>query len=143
MNDSPPLPTTPSKTKSGLGLFFLGGFLAFLGIALYFAQLHWKRLSTPWYLPVVGTIAYLCVLASVVRSRTVLRVASLLFVGLLMALEWYFLLSFSKLPVYVGPVVAGQPMPTFTTLRADGTLFTQDNLKGAQNTVLVFFRGRW
>ncbi len=55
---------------------------------------------------------------------------------------WAFLLA-TRLPAYTGPIAVGQPFPVFTTMRADGTVFTQRNLQGGPNSVLVFFRGRW
>ena len=48
-----------------------------------------------------------------------------------------------RLPAYTGPVAAGRPFPAFATIRADGTPFTQSDLEGDQDTVMVFFRGRW
>ena len=48
-----------------------------------------------------------------------------------------------RLPAYTGPVAAGQPFPEFATQRADGSPFTQRDLEGDQNNVMVFFRGRW
>ena len=56
--------------------------------------------------------------------------------------QWTFLFLV-RLPEYTGPVAVGQPFPAFTTQRADGTSFTQRDLAGEQNNVLVFFRGRW
>jgi peroxiredoxin len=50
---------------------------------------------------------------------------------------------FSKLPAYTGPVAVGTAMPTFSTTLADGSHFDQDSLRGEQNTVLLFFRGKW
>jgi len=69
-------------------------------------------------------------------------VLALLLVLLLAGAEWAFLLA-SRLPAYTGPVAAGQPFPEFTTVRADGKPFARRDLDGDQNSVLVFFRGRW
>ena len=49
----------------------------------------------------------------------------------------------TRLPAYAGPLEIGQPYPAFQTQRADGTPFTQADLRGDKGTVLVFFRGRW
>jgi hypothetical protein len=38
---------------------------------------------------------------------------------------WAFLLV-TRLPAYMGPVAAGQPLPTFTTARADGMFARRD-----------------
>ncbi len=48
-----------------------------------------------------------------------------------------------RLPAYTGPVTVGQSFPPFATTRSDGTAFTQSDLQGEANNVLVFFRGRW
>jgi peroxiredoxin len=52
------------------------------------------------------------------------------------------LLVVFALPPYTGPVKAGQPFPEFATTLADGSSFTQNDLKGEQNTALFFFNGR-
>jgi hypothetical protein len=70
------------------------------------------------------------------------RFLGLAFVVLLGGAELAFLLS-TRLPAYEGPVAQGKLFPDFTTLRADGKSFTQGDLRGGQNNVLVFFRGRW
>jgi peroxiredoxin len=49
----------------------------------------------------------------------------------------------TRLPLYKGPVAMGRPFPAFATVRADGSPFTQRDLQGDKNSVLVFFRGRW
>ena len=68
----------------------------------------------------------------------------LLLIGLLTVGEWWFLLGYSRLPTYAGPVLAEQPFPDFAPASlADGTPFTRDNLIGEKDTVLVFFRGFW
>jgi hypothetical protein len=61
---------------------------------------------------------------------------------LLAGAEWAMMFAM-RLPSYTGPIAAGRAFPAFATMRSDGTPFTHDNLKGDQNTVLVFFRGRW
>jgi hypothetical protein len=101
-----------------------------------------KILRTPWYLPVLGTLSLLLIVAALIRARSVWRIINVLWIGLLAAGEW-FILAASTLPEYAGPVQVGQPFPAFTTTLAGGETFTQEQLKGDRNTVMVFFRGRW
>jgi cytochrome oxidase Cu insertion factor (SCO1/SenC/PrrC family) len=114
-----------------------------LGPLLFVLQFQAKILRTPWYLPVLGKVAAAVVFAALFRKATATRVVLGLLFTLLAAFEWYMMLSALRLPAYAGPVTAGHPFPAFTSTRADGTPFTQDDLKGDGNTVLVFFRGRW
>jgi hypothetical protein len=101
------------------------------------------NLTTPWYAPALATLGTALILVALMRRFNVWRVAALLLIGALTAGEWWFLLSASVLPAYAGPAKEGQPFPAFTAARADGTPFTQDDLKGDQGTVMVFFRGHW
>jgi hypothetical protein len=113
-----------------------------MAIGMYAAQLWMVRLTTPWYLPIITTVGAVLCLAALWQQRSVWRVLALIVVVLLAGAEWTFLLAF-RLPAYSGPAIVGQPFPSFATAKADGTPFTHDDLKGEQNTVLVFFRGRW
>jgi hypothetical protein len=120
----------------------VGLLLPVLGVIGYVLQFKAQRLTFPWYLPIAATVGLVFVLASLWQARTVWRVLALLLVTLL-AGGACALLLLMRLPPYTGPVAAGQSFPAFTTVRADGTAFTQDDLKGSQTNVLVFFRGRW
>ena len=120
----------------------VGLLAAVLGVIGYVIQLKAQRLTVPWYMPIAATVGLVFVIASLWQARTVWRVLALLLVALLAGGGWAFL-WLMRLPAYTGPVAAGQPFPAFTTARADGTSFTQDDLKGSQTSVLVFFRGRW
>ena len=120
----------------------LGLVLTALGIIGYVAQVSLHRLTTPWYLPVAGTLGALLVIVSLWQARSVWRVLALLLVVLVAGAEWAFLVS-ARLPDYKGPVAVGQPFPDFVTARADDKPFTQKDLQGDQDNVLVFFRGRW
>ncbi len=126
------------------GRFYLvAGFtLGFLGVAGYAVQLALHRLSTPWYLPISATLGVLLLVVALWQARTVWRVLALVVMLLLASAEWLVLLN-ARLPAYAGPVEKEQPFPAFTTIRADGTPFTQRDLVGEQHSVLVFFRGRW
>ena len=133
-----------ARPYPGRWYIVLGVALALLGPILYGVQVLWGRhLTTPWYLPALGTAGAGLLVAALVRARSSWRLAGALLLLLLAGAEWYFLVVFTKLPPYAGPVVEGKAFPAFATTLADGTPFSQDNLKGEQDTVMVFFRGRW
>jgi hypothetical protein len=125
-------------------LWLLLGLLAVVaGPVLYAFQLRAKVLTTPWYLPLLTTAGLALVLAAWVQRRSLWRWAAVGLCALLAAGEWAMILFLSVTPAYNGPVQAGQPFPEFATTLADGATFTQQNLKGDKNSVMVFFRGRW
>src|SRR5262249_34572557 len=127
----------------GRSLLFLGVFLAVAGpvlmMSLTFAA---KILITPWYAPVLGTVGVALIILALTRRRSIWRWTAVVIFTLLVGFEWWALLAM-RLPVYNGPVKNGEPFPAFATTLADGSAFTQDDLKGDQNTVMVFFRGHW
>jgi hypothetical protein len=131
-----------ARRAPGRSLMWFGVIAALLGIAAYAIQFSAQHLFTPWYMPGLATLGVVLVAMSLVQARTGWRIFALLLVMLLAGAEWMLLLGL-RLPPYAGPVTIGKPMPAFTTLRADGAPFTQNDLPGAQNSVLVFFRGRW
>jgi hypothetical protein len=140
---SPPLP----RRYPGRLLLWLGFALPFLGIAAYVVQMWAERLYAPWYVPIAATLGVVLVLVSLVLARTVWRVLVLLLVVALAGFEWYALMGM-RAPAYTGPVADGQPMPSFVATEVDGKepdgkTFTQADLAGDKNNVLVFFRGRW
>jgi hypothetical protein len=136
--------TATPRRPTGRLYVALGVAVALLGPALYVWQILGARwLRDPWYVPVSATLGVALLLVALGRARSVWRILALVLVGLLAAGEWYFLLVLARLPDYTGPVVVGRPFPPFTTTRAGGSSFDQDSLKGEQNTVMVFFRGRW
>jgi hypothetical protein len=114
-----------------------------LGPVLYVFQLQAKILSVPWYVPTLASAGVALLVIAMLRTPTIWRGAILLLGGFLAGAEWYFLVSVSKVPAYSGPVSTEAPFPAFTTTRADGSVFDRDSLRGEQNSVLVFFRGRW
>jgi hypothetical protein len=137
---------TPSPNVShgrpGRSLVALGLALPLLAVTAYAAQLSTYRMTTPWYLPVAATLGVVLVAAALWQARTIWRWLALLPVLLMCAAAWLFVLG-TRLPAYTGPVAAGEPFPAFTTARADGTRFTERDLTGDADNVLVFFRGRW
>jgi hypothetical protein len=127
----------------GRPLIALGFGLTALGIAAYVVQVSAGRLTVPWYLPVSTTLGLACVAVALWRSRSLWRFLAL--VPLLLAAVAGWGLAFGgRLPAYTGSrVAAGKPFPEFATARADGSPFTQRDLEGDRDTVMVFFRGRW
>ena len=139
---SPPPVVAPPKAGGRL-LMWTGVLAAVSGVIVYMFQMNAGILKTPWYAPGLATFGTALIVVSLMRRFTVWRVVALLLIGAFAASEWWFLLSVSKSPAYSGPATPGQPFPEFTAALADGTPFTQDSLKGEQDTVLVFFRGHW
>jgi hypothetical protein len=138
------IPTSkPAAPRSaGRWLFLLGLAVAWLGVFAYVGQvLLAQRLFTPWYLPIAGTLGVLLLLVALWRRVTVWRVILLLPMLLLAAGEWFMVRG--SLPAYTGPVEVGRPFPAFATTLADGTPLTVADLHGDEDTVMVFFRGRW
>ncbi|HET6883090.1 MAG TPA: hypothetical protein VFI31_23175 [Pirellulales bacterium] len=134
--------TDLSDSRAGRRLAIAGVVVAVLGLAAYVVQIAAHRLIMPWYLPITATIGTLLIVVSLWQKRNVWRVLALMAVLLLTGAEWAFVLA-TRLPPYSGPVAVGQPFPSFTTLRVDGTKFTNADFLGDKTNVLVFFRGRW
>ncbi len=142
-NTSPAAASSPVPRRyPGRRWLLVGIGLAFLGIVGYVVQMSLERLVMPWYLPASGTLAIVLAAFSLWQARSVWRWLGLVFVLLVAGADWFLMLS-TRLPEYTGPVEIGKPMPAFETARADGTSFTQRDLNGDQNSVLVSFRGRW
>jgi hypothetical protein len=133
-------PTEPVAFP-GRRLVFAGLGLAIGGVATYVVQVSMHHLTTPWYLPVAGTLGAITIAVSLWQRLGVWRALALVFVLLLGLGEWGFVLG-TMLPTYSGPVAVGKPFPNFSTKQSDGASFTQGDLV-EQNTVLLFFRGRW
>ena len=134
---SPPL--APPKTGGRL-ILWIGILAPFIGFGLYLLQVTAaKQLWMPWYAPILATLGTLLILLSLGRRFGIGRLIALLLVGAIAAGQWWFILVYARLPHETGMVVKDQPFPAFTATRAsDGSDFTQDSLKGKQNTVLVF-----
>jgi hypothetical protein len=124
--------------------FYLFGVLLFLiGPAIYFFQFRSAHLVVPWYLPILASLGVGCIILSVMRRRSVLRIVGLVLLTALCGLEWYFLVVVAKNPDYQGPAQVGRPLPTFVTTRADGKPFSNKDLETGTSTALVFYRGHW
>src|SRR5215831_10765097 len=127
----------------GRSLLLLGVFLAVAGPGLMFLlTFAAKILITPWYAPLVGTLGVALFILALTRSRSIWRWTAVVIVTVFVGFQWWALLAM-RTPAYTGPVKDGQAFPAFTTTLADGSAFTQADLKGDQNTVMVFFRGHW
>lgn len=133
----------PTAQHPGRSLLLLGMFVAVAGTALMFLMTFaLKILVAPWYAPILGTVGVALIILALRRSRSMWRWTALVFFTLFTAFQWWALFAM-RTPAYTGPVKDGQPFPAFATTLADGSSFTQDNLKGDQNTIMIFFRGHW
>jgi hypothetical protein len=134
------------KTTSrhpGRSLLLLGVLVAVAGPVLMFSLMFAaKILITPWYAPLLGTLGVALIILALMRSRSIWRWTAVVIFTLLAGFQWYALLGM-RTPAYTGPVKDGQPFPAFATTLANGSAFTQADLQGDQNTVMVFFRGHW
>jgi hypothetical protein len=135
-------PIATVDRSRGRLLMLLGLGLAALGVVAYVVQVSLQRLTFPWYMPVLAILGVVLVVMSLWQRRSLWRVLALLAVVLLGGAELAFLYE-TRLPPYTGPIAVGQTFPAFEAKQADGTPFTQNNLTGDRNHVLVFFRGRW
>jgi hypothetical protein len=137
-------PVQAPPRSSGRAWLWLGIAVGLLAPAAYAAQLYvLHRLKSPWYVPILGTVGAAFVLFALTRRRGVGRIVAAVLLVALAAGQWAFLLALSKTPPYAGPLEVGKPFPPFATKLSDGSTFNQDDLKGGQPTVMVFFRGRW
>ena len=137
----PPYSDTPRH--AGRLYIILGMLAAFSGLAIYAVQLQMKVLITPWYAPILATFGALLVVAALVKSRTVWRWLATGSITLFAAAQWLMMLVAMSAPAYTGAAIAGQPFPDFTTSLANGSVFSLEDFKRDQSTVLLFFRGRW
>lgn len=135
-------PVAPPKA-GGRPLLWLGLLAAVAGVPLYVFQISAGHLTSPWYVPALASFGAILVLLSLMRRLTVWRVLALLLTGFLAGGSGWFLFSAARLPADTGRIAKSQELPEFTAYRAGGQPFTQDDLKGDKETVLVFFRGRW
>jgi hypothetical protein len=136
---------TPAGVRRHPGRLFLllGMLLPFVGIAIYAFQVQAKVLHTPLYIPILATAGLLLIILALVQSRSIVRWLAAVIFTAFAAMLWAVFGVLMNVPEYTGPVKPQQPFPNFSTTLADGSTFTQDNLKGSQNTIMVFFRGRW
>jgi hypothetical protein len=133
----------PTARHPGRSLLILGVLVALaapvLMILLMFVA---KILITPWYATLLGTLGVALIILALMRSRSIWRWTALVIFTLLAGFQWFALIGM-RTPPYTGPVTAGQPFPAFATTFADGAPFTNADLQGNQNTVMVFYRGHW
>ncbi len=138
---STPVPVRAPPRR--LPLYLIGILLFVIGPALYILQFRMRQLVVPWYVPVLASFGVLCLMASVMGRRGIVRIVGLVLLTVLCGLEWFFLLVLAKSPAYEGPAQVGRPLPTFATTLADGKPLTTKELATGGPTALVFFRGRW
>lgn len=140
---SQPATETALARRGGRAMLLTGIALFVAPLVVYGVQLvglEW--MAVPWYIPILGTLGVCLMLLAIVRRFTLVRAACVLVFGLLVAVQWWYFLSYSVLPNTSEILAEGVSFPAFETTRADGTPFTSDDLLG-QRTLLVFFRGRW
>lgn len=118
-------------------LAMFGGLLA---MVVQFAVV--KQLGVPWYLAVLGTLGAVLMAVALVQRFALSRGLAVALFVVLAVLEWVALVVLVRLPAYAGPARVGEPIPAFTTTLADGSSFSDSDLRGGPS-VLVFFRGRW
>lgn len=142
MNESKRPPSPPPR-HSGRAILFLGLLLVIAGPVIYTVQVQNKSLMAPWYFPVLATLGALSIGWSLVLRRTIWRWGTTGLASLFAAFVWLMMLVGMATPPYQGPVTVGQAFPNFETRLASGEAFQQGDLKGDQDTVLVFYRGHW
>lgn len=131
-----------STPTPGRGLLLQGFVLALIAVAAAFAQSRMELLFVPWYVPILMTVGLLFAVAALVKGRSIGRWVGFFFLFVLAGGSWA-MIGLARLPAYAGPLVEGKAFPAFTVVRADGTPFTQRDLEGDADNILVFFRGRW
>ena len=139
------LATTPSAVprSRGRGYFWAGLGACLLGLAATVIQFFALNIiKTPWYSPVLATVAAILLVVAVAHRRSIPRVIGLVLVAAFAGLQWYLFGVLLKLPDYNGPAV-GQPVPAFAATLADGRTFRDNDLRDGSRHVLVLFRGRW
>jgi hypothetical protein len=124
-------------------LFLAGVLLFLLGPPIYVVQFQGKLLFAPWYVPIMASIGVVLMVVSVWRRRGVARTIGMALFVVICVLEWFLLAAGTATPLYSGPAEPGRTVSAFTSNLADGTPFTEKELKQGSPTVLLFFRGRW
>jgi hypothetical protein len=136
----------PASVRSlwkGRLILLLGNVCPFLGPLLYLWQMQIGRLETPWYAPALAMLGAGLAALALWQRRSWWRILALAFVALFAGFEWWFLLGYTRLPAYTGPVANSRPFPVFSASLANGEPFTQAELEGERDTALLFFRGHW
>jgi hypothetical protein len=116
--------------------------LAAAAIGLVVLQYRLGILIVPWYVAVLTAGGAVLVTWSLTRRVGIVRIVVLVLLIALAGFESLALMS-GKLPKYAGPAEAGKALPPFRTTLADGSTFSDADLRDGQGRVLTFFRGRW
>src|SRR6516165_7020153 len=100
----PQASSPPMARRRGRSWLWLGVGVFLLGVVLFIVQAFLlKILVVPWYMPIMFTVGALFVLVAFSQRPTWTRGIVLVLLGLLSAGEWFFILSLSRLPEYIGP----------------------------------------
>ncbi|MBX7167648.1 MAG: peroxiredoxin family protein [Pirellulales bacterium] len=117
---------------------------AFLPPFIYGLMIAASVLTVPWWAAVTISLGAVLLLVATIQWFNVWRAALFVLGAALAAATWMYILSWSQLPAYNGPLKVGEPFPAFYALRANGTKLTQEVLKGGEGShLIVLFRGRW
>ncbi|HEY2894803.1 MAG TPA: redoxin domain-containing protein, partial [Pirellulales bacterium] len=140
VNPSPAAAEQPARAS----LVWLGLAIAVASIVVFFVQVFGaKRLITPWYLPIGGTLAGLLALAGAVQMRRWWAWLIAIVCVVLAGLEWAFLLFATVLPAYTGPVAVEGKLPEFHARLADGSIIERTYFERGRPTAVIFFQGHW
>jgi hypothetical protein len=132
-----------TRPRNGRLSLILGILAAVLGPVVYVVQFQNHNLSSPWYVPALATLAVVLIAVSLAQCRSIWRYAATGLATLFASLVWLIFLVGMAAPPYTGSVEVGRAFPNFETKLAGGKGFSQADLTGDQNTILLFFRGRW
>jgi hypothetical protein len=127
------------------GRLFLGmGILsAALGPVIYAVQFHNHNLGSPWYVPALATLGVVLIALAAGQSRSVWHHIAAGLATLFATFVWLMYWVVLAAPSYSGSVEIGRAFPNFETKLAGGRGFSQMDLQSEQDTILLFFRGRW
>src|SRR4051812_42725613 len=104
--------TSLPPRAGGRPAVWLGFLLAVAGVAIYMTLLMGAhRIHMPWYTLGASVVGLGLVVYSLSQRRTFWRFLALLLVGLLVAVEGWFLFSFTRNPTYAGPLAPGTTFP--------------------------------
>ncbi len=143
MSSVEPSPSGSVSPRRHWPLFLAGILLFLVGPPIYVVEFRLGRLGVPWYVPLLASAGLALMTASVWRRRGAVRIFLLALFTLVCGLEWFVLAAGTKSPPYAGPAQPGRTVPEFSAKLADGTPFTDQDLRQGRSTVLLFFRGRW
>ncbi len=134
----------PLQGPRGWPLFLLGMLVFCAGPVVYAVQVVGLRQAVmPWAMLALTSAGVVLMATSLVRRFSIARTIGCVVFLALTGFQWLFFLVIAKTPPYTGPAQTGARPPAFTAKLADGRPFSNADLGGGQDTVLLFFRGFW